>query len=101
MINDRSIYSQYDIISNVHNLGVPYDYNSIMHYGPYANTINGNATMRILDSRFTNIVGQRLTPSSKDYRQANLLYRCREALELEYGKMMTIKEIKEWRFKNG
>ena len=77
--NDR--HANYDKISTADSLGTNYDYRSIMHYPPYANSINGNATMIIKDSRFIERVRKSKKPSNGDYRQANLFYRCTEFFE--------------------
>ena len=82
MIDSREIRRDYEIRSDSHSTGTKYDYKSIMHYSPMANSANGSATMIIKNERFTDIVGKRNQPSSIDYRQANLFYSCTNDGEL-------------------
>jgi hypothetical protein len=76
LLNSRDIRRDYEIRTDALSTGTKYDYKSIMHYSPMANSVNGNATMIIKDERFADIVGKRNQPSSTDYRQANLFYSC-------------------------
>ncbi|KAK7080398.1 Meprin A subunit beta [Halocaridina rubra] len=56
-------------------LGLPYDYSSIMHYGPYAFTKRyGSATIAPRRSGVT--IGQRNGFSESDVEGLNLLYKC-------------------------
>ena len=63
--------------NTIDSLGVPYDYDSIMHY-PLVNafSLNGQPTMRILDPNYTGVVGQRDGLSYYDRRLASLLNGC-------------------------
>lgn len=54
--------------------GVPYDYNSIMHYAEKAFTKNGKSTIVPLTSGAK--IGQRLGLSINDIRKINLMYKC-------------------------
>ena len=76
LLSSRDIRRDYEIVPNTLSTGTKYDYKSIMHYSPLANSVNGNATMIIKDARFEDIVGKRNQPSVTDYRQANLFYLC-------------------------
>lgn len=63
----------------VNTLGVPYDYDSIMHYAP--NTFAKPYLDTIFPVRQPNIsetpkIGQRIRLSSGDIRRANLMYQC-------------------------
>ena len=62
------------------NLGVHYDFGSIMHYPLDAYSKNGNNTLEVLrdplNYTVTGVVGQRQRLSQYDARQANLLYAC-------------------------
>ncbi|XP_033747056.1 LOW QUALITY PROTEIN: uncharacterized protein LOC117332279 [Pecten maximus] len=59
----------------VDNLGVEYDYGSVLHYSKYAFSTNGNPT--ILPTRMTlATLGQRYGFSYLDLERINLLYRC-------------------------
>ena len=61
-------------------LGVPYDFGSVMHYPLNAYSKNGNNTLEVLRDPLnytaTGVVGQRQRLSNYDARQANLLYAC-------------------------
>ncbi|GMT28635.1 hypothetical protein PFISCL1PPCAC_28364 [Pristionchus fissidentatus] len=63
------------------NMGLPYDYGSIMHYGPEAFSSRiGELTIETLKGRFESTIGQRVAPSFVDIKQMNRLYcneRCR------------------------
>ncbi|KAH8403180.1 hypothetical protein KR222_006461, partial [Zaprionus bogoriensis] len=52
--------------------GIGYDYASIMHYGPYAFSINGKPT--IFPNRRGVKIGQRIGLSSKDVLKLNRMY---------------------------
>ena len=58
--------------SNVNSLGSPYDYGSILHYGAYAFSSNGQPT---IDAN-GNSIGQRNGASPTDVVQLRLLYQC-------------------------
>lgn len=54
---------------------LPYDYNSIMHYGPYAFTNNGKETITAIKGGAGNM-GQRENLSATDIEKINKLYQC-------------------------
>ena len=57
--------------------GITYDYNSIMHYGPYSFTKNESLrTMVPLNSSLKITMGQRSYLSELDIKQANKMYCC-------------------------
>ena len=53
----------------------PYDYSSIMHYGPYAFSSNGKKTI-IARKPGAGKMGQRIQFSDIDLRKINKLYQC-------------------------
>ena len=58
-----------------------YDYDSIMHYGPYAFTANGKKTIvPIKDPTLT--IGQRNGLSAMDITELNVLYDCQSKYSL-------------------
>ncbi|KAK2849631.1 hypothetical protein Q7C36_008414 [Tachysurus vachellii] len=59
----------------MNNIDMPYDYGSIMHFGKYAYSENGDPT--IVPKRSWNIkLGQRFGPSKIDVMKINKLYEC-------------------------
>jgi hypothetical protein len=65
--------------SRINDLGVGYDYESVMHYGAKAFSKDGRSpTISIKQGKNTNNVklGQRYRLSDKDKKQARLLYNC-------------------------
>ncbi|XP_071516706.1 zinc metalloproteinase nas-4-like [Panulirus ornatus] len=61
--------------SSTSDLGLPYDYDSIMHYGPYAFSRSRSAPT-IQPRRSGVTIGQRTGLSELDVKGLNLLYRC-------------------------
>ncbi|KAJ8289811.1 hypothetical protein GJAV_G00005590 [Gymnothorax javanicus] len=62
--------------------GTPYDYYSVMHYGPYTFS-NGNGTTIITKlPQFQNIIGQTLDMSHFDVVELNKLYKCTSSVGL-------------------
>ncbi|BFZ15692.1 hypothetical protein BsWGS_18731 [Bradybaena similaris] len=63
--------------SNVSTNDLPYDYNSIMHYGAHAFAKTGGLfTIVTKDKAFQNVIGQREKLSYYDIQHANLMYNC-------------------------
>nr|XP_056712819.1 meprin A subunit alpha-like [Euleptes europaea] len=70
----------YDLLND---LNTPYDYESIMHYGPFSFSKNASLptiTANILE--FNGIIGQRLDFSSTDLKRLNRMYNCTSPLTL-------------------
>nr|QNH72380.1 toxin candidate TRINITY_DN14091_c0_g1_i2 [Pachycerianthus borealis] len=70
-------YSEYKIDS----LGVEYDYQSVMHYGPKAFSRNRRDTIVSKNKTVTKFGNNHLSPL--DIKQANLLYRCSDRKKVE------------------
>lgn len=56
--------------------GTEYDYCSVMHYGQYANSKNGLATVTPLKDLKASHIGQRVDFSDGDLLELNMLYKC-------------------------
>jgi len=69
--------------STIDSLGTPYDYGSIMHYGPYAFSKNLKAT--IVAKKPGAYFGQRVGPSKIDIKQMRLRYSCADKPYTEFG----------------
>ncbi|XP_077173535.1 meprin A subunit alpha [Paroedura picta] len=64
-------------------LNTPYDYESIMHYGPFSFSKNTSLpTITANIPEFNAIIGQRLDFSSTDLKQLNQMYNCARPLLL-------------------
>ncbi|VDO64889.1 unnamed protein product [Haemonchus placei] len=59
----------------IDHLNEPYDYSSIMHYGPYAFSGSGKKTILPRKSGAERM-GQRIAFSDGDIRKINKLYQC-------------------------
>lgn len=73
-MNNFQIYTS-DLVSN---LGIEYDYVSCLHYGPYAFTSNGLATIVALQDH-EGEMGQRVVITDKDWLRINRHYSCPNA----------------------
>lgn len=62
--------------TEVDNFDCDYDYGSIMHYGAYDFSKNGEATITALHEGGENM-GQRLALSETDVAKINILYKCK------------------------
>lgn len=72
-------------------LNTPYDYESVLHYGPYSFNINSNVpsiTTKIPE--FNEIIGQRLDFSRIDLLKLNRMYNCSKSFFSQgYLKILT------------
>jgi hypothetical protein len=77
-----TIHHENIIPSKLHNFDIhsnsidikEYDYSSIMHYSPYAFTVNGGKTISTKNGTFDNIIGQRIKLSQIDIDSINSIY---------------------------
>ncbi|GFR68437.1 metalloendopeptidase [Elysia marginata] len=67
--------------SAVNTFDVPYDYNSVMHYGGRAFSVNGELTIQTLNSADQDKIGNRDGLSFYDIKLANLMYSCHESCD--------------------
>ncbi|XP_022071529.2 meprin A subunit beta-like [Acanthochromis polyacanthus] len=61
-------------------LGVPYDYDSVMHYSNTSFNILWFPTIVTKLPQFTDVIGQRMGFSANDVTKLNLLYKCTKSL---------------------
>lgn len=75
---DQRFYSEFQKVSDgsLDYFGTPYDYQSIMHYGPTAFSKNGARTIVPTDSAYADFIGQRDALSEGDIRRINMKYSC-------------------------
>ncbi|XP_043211213.1 blastula protease 10-like [Amphibalanus amphitrite] len=66
----------FNIAFTEQSLGVPYDLNSLMHYGGFAFTNNGFPTLVTNDIAQAGLIGNRDVLSHRDKHLANLMYLC-------------------------
>ena len=59
-------------------LNEPYDYASLLHYGPTAFSVNGQPTIIALQEEFNDVMGQRSEFTSIDLNKLRKLYECGE-----------------------
>ena len=79
MKSDITIAAQrhnFDKITNSINLGVGYDYNSIMHYPDWAFSTNGKPTIEAVGNAIGAEIGQRDGMTAGDIEQVNKFYEC-------------------------
>ncbi|VDK17574.1 unnamed protein product [Anisakis simplex] len=92
-INEEHIFrgtkGNFEKRRDIADLDTPYDFGSVMHYGPQAFSDDWNyLTIETKDHRFQHTIGQRHDLSFIDVKEANLLYckdRCRVKLNCLYG----------------
>jgi hypothetical protein len=73
---------------------MPYDYESIMHYGRYDLAIDPNVpTIIALDERYTNTIGQATGLSALDVKRVRLLYKCDRELDSNIESQITANSI--------
>lgn len=69
-------FDKYDD-SFISDLNTPYDYESVMHYGPYS--FNKNSSVPSITTKipeFNNVIGQSQDMSKIDLERLNRMYRC-------------------------
>ncbi|XP_013166574.1 PREDICTED: astacin-like metalloprotease toxin 5 [Papilio xuthus] len=59
----------------VDNMGLPYEYNSCMHYGAYGFSVNGKPTIEALQS-FEGVMGQQEYVTENDWLRVRRHYKC-------------------------
>ncbi|XP_039182144.1 meprin A subunit alpha-like [Crotalus tigris] len=69
--------------SFISDLNTPYDYESVMHYGPYSFSKNSSVpTITTKIPEFNNIIGQSQDMSKTDVERLNRMYHCASSLTL-------------------
>uniref|UniRef100_A0A8C6VD90 Metalloendopeptidase n=1 Tax=Naja naja TaxID=35670 RepID=A0A8C6VD90_NAJNA len=69
--------------SFISDLNTPYDYESVLHYGPYAFSKNGSVrTITTKIPEFNNVIGQSQDMSKVDLERLNRMYHCASSLTL-------------------
>ena len=63
--------------------GVPYDYMSVMHYGPNAFSNGNGSTIVTKDPKYQDVIGQRMEMSPSDVLELNRLYKCSKCREFK------------------
>nr|XP_014347712.1 PREDICTED: astacin-like metalloendopeptidase isoform X1 [Latimeria chalumnae]XP_014347713.1 PREDICTED: astacin-like metalloendopeptidase isoform X1 [Latimeria chalumnae]XP_014347714.1 PREDICTED: astacin-like metalloendopeptidase isoform X1 [Latimeria chalumnae] len=71
--------------AKLNNLGLPYDYRSVMHYGKYDFTINAGKPTILPFPNKDQILGQVNGLSTLDYLKINKLYKCNVCSTLLFG----------------
>uniref|UniRef100_A0A8R1DU50 Zinc metalloproteinase n=1 Tax=Caenorhabditis japonica TaxID=281687 RepID=A0A8R1DU50_CAEJA len=75
--------------SEVNEYSLPYDYGSIMHYGPKAFSRSSSLdTVEPVDAAFTNTIGNRVEPSFLDLKLLNTVFCqnvCRNQINCQHG----------------
>ena len=66
----------FDKSNQINLYGVPYDFTSIMHYGPYSWSINDKVTIRSIDPKYQERFGYSRQLSFYDIMLANRMYQC-------------------------
>ncbi|XP_061466832.1 astacin-like metalloendopeptidase isoform X2 [Rhineura floridana] len=61
---------------NSNNLGLPYDYGSVMHYGPYDFSNAAGKPTIVPTPNASVLIGQRVGLSNLDVKKINMLYSC-------------------------
>lgn len=75
---DKKQYTNFEKVSSkkFSNFGTPYDFYSVMHYSPTAFSKNTKRTIVPKDSRYRNVIGQRVGLSVGDSQRIKNMYKC-------------------------
>uniref|UniRef100_A0A670Z9S1 Metalloendopeptidase n=1 Tax=Pseudonaja textilis TaxID=8673 RepID=A0A670Z9S1_PSETE len=93
--------------SLISDLNTPYDYESVMHYGPYS--FSKNKSVRTITTKipeFNNVIGQSQDMSKIDVERLNRMYHCASSLTILdqcsfesidiCGMVQNGKDVKDW-----
>ncbi|KAK5972511.1 Metalloendopeptidase, partial [Trichostrongylus colubriformis] len=79
----RNYWSQFEKVTQGESstYGIPYDYESVMHYGKRAFAYPGMISMKTKDPKFQNIIGRQKDASPNDWRKICAMYGCQSCME--------------------
>lgn len=90
IIDDKK--HNFDMAPSGSRLAGPYDYDSIMHYGPNNFSKNGLPTLSVID-RKEYVIGQRLAPSEGDLQAVEQLYTSDLSVTVRSNEQQRLKEL--------
>ncbi|CAI5438945.1 unnamed protein product [Caenorhabditis angaria] len=72
---------------------IPYDFTSVMHYNKYAFALPGKISMKTIDPKYQDVIGNSPSANENDYAKVCATYNCKKCMNQDFKEIYSKKNM--------